>query len=486
MNDANPWTDWSADRASDGNFDRSLMSQELEMQLCGMFLAKVELLAHLPTDFRPDHMAFDETRKAFEAITAEAPSAAQGPIGARVAIALGNTPEARQLIADMMTAPVGYLPSLIAPYAARVTELYRRRQLLGVSIALRERTLDLTGTAPEAIISGVMSDLDNLLAAEPLATEAATLDQALDMALADAEEAATRGDPGGVKVGMPIVDSVYQGMGDGTLNILGGRPGMGKSALAMQWALEEALRARDDGAGGVFVQSLEMSAKQNGRRLLAYKAGVPIRDLKTGDIGFSRSLLARARQEIAGARMVIDETPRLTVPQITLRARAAARRFNGLRLLVVDHLHIIRPDDVSERNGMTAAVAKISHGLKALAKELSCPVLALAQLNRGVEGRDDKRPNLSDLRQSGDIEQDADTIAFVYRPEYYASKGDPEKRVNETVAQWQARVREHDEHKANLSGKAELIFEKVRDGEPRTVKLRFYGESTYFEEDRRQ
>jgi replicative DNA helicase len=274
----------------------------------------------------------------------------------------------------------------------------------------------------------------------------------------------------------------------GTLHILAARPGMGKSALGWQIAINAALACRDAGApGGVFVQSLEMGAGELGERALSAFGSIPGELLQRGQHQHFRSALAMAREELADLSLEIDETASLSMQQIAMRAREVHRKFGGLSLVLVDHLHIIAPDADGARrgNGPTQAVGEISRGLKKLSKDLRCPVLALAQLNRGVEARDDKRPGLSDLRQSGDIEQDADSVVFLYRPEYYLPKDAPEQKVGETLIAWQARVRDYDEQKARLAGKAEAIFEKVRGGRPQIARLRWEAETTSFIDETR-
>ena len=166
---------------------------------------------------------------------------------------------------------------------------------------------------------------------------------------------------------------------------------------------------------------------------------------------------------------------------IALRARGFKRR-HGLGLLVVDHLHIVATDAATTRMGATWAVGQVSNGLKRLAKELEIPVLALAQLNRGVEGREDKRPTMGDLRQAGDIEQDAEAIMLLYRAEYYLPKSPPERTEKMSAMQYEAATAAYYDARERLAGKAEVICDKVRDGSPATVPLLFDGARTCFRE----
>ena len=162
-------------------------------------------------------------------------------------------------------------------------------------------------------------------------------------------------------------------------------------------------------------------------------------------------------------------------------ARLAQRR-HGVGLVTIDHLQIAKAAEADLRNGSTAMVTGISHAAKYMAKRLGCPVLLLSQLNRAVEIRDDHRPALSDLRQSGAIEEDADVVAFVHRPELHISKAPPERKEGEAGDRYDKRISEWRDHKSKLSGVAELIIEKLRDGEPQTVRLRFDGPTTTFSE----
>ncbi len=247
------------------------------------------------------------------------------------------------------------------------------------------------------------------------------------------------------------------------------------SAIGHQMALAAARQGV-----GVLEISLEMSGAELGRRALSAASGVPLGLLKRGRHGAFTHQIIQARRNLANLPVTIEDGGGLTAAMIALKARQAQRR-HGLGLIMVDHLHIVRPDDGDARQGATWAVGRISGAMKRLAKEFACPVLLLAQLNRGVEGRDDKRPGLSDLRQSGDIEQDADAVGFVYRAEYYLAR-EPEMLATETREQFGNRRTKWEHARQDAAGKADLIFAKVRDGAPGTVPLLFHGETTSFSE----
>jgi replicative DNA helicase len=225
-----------------------------------------------------------------------------------------------------------------------------------------------------------------------------------------------------------------------------------------------------------------MSAVQLGRRVLSGAAGVSVVDLKRGRIEGRVEALTRARHELNGLPLWIEDAGGQNLPAIRQKARAAQRRYGHLALIWVDHLQIVIPDEADRRNGGTQAVGRVSNALRDLAKEFDCPVLCLSQLNRALLQRDDKRPNLGDLRQAGDIEQDADVVMFLHRPEMFLAKKEPESTGAETPEKYERRVDEWRRKKQELHGKAELICEKVRDGDPSTVELIFEGSTTSFRE----
>lgn len=232
---------------------------------------------------------------------------------------------------------------------------------------------------------------------------------------------------------------------------------------------------------GVLELSLEMSATQLGRRALCAASGVSLFNMKTGYISNEHGVrLVAARKELAGLPLTIDDAGGQTPAMIAAKARAAKRK-HGLGLLMIDHLNLMRAEESDARHGGTWATGRASNTVLQIAKDCACPVLLLAQLNRGPESRDDKRPTLSDLRQAGDIEQDAYAVGFVYRPEYYLG-GEPEQKDGEAPGKYRDRIAEWETRKRELAGVAELIWAKVRDGEPGTDRLTFHGPTTSFGE----
>jgi len=285
----------------------------------------------------------------------------------------------------------------------------------------------------------------------------------------------------GVPTRLTDVDEKLGGLQPSDLIILAGRPSMGKTALAVTMAANAAdTRAVGPDAEGlaqpnytVALFSLEMSAEQLAMRLLAAEANFSSDDLRRGKLkedDFGE--VVRASQTLAGRPLYIDDTPALSIGAIRTRARRLKRR-RGLSLVVVDYLQLVRPLTSSGQTNRVQEIAEITQGLKAIAKELNVPVLALSQLSRAVEQREDKRPQLSDLRESGAIEQDADVVMFVYRDEYYQERAEPKKRDDENDERYAQRYEAWTKRYEECRGIAELNIAKQRNGPIGSIKLLF-------------
>jgi replicative DNA helicase len=285
----------------------------------------------------------------------------------------------------------------------------------------------------------------------------------------------------GVPTSLIDLDDKLGGLQPSDLVILAGRPSMGKTALAITIAANAAAAravgpdagdlAGDTYAVGVF--SLEMSAEQLAMRLLSAQAELSSDDLRRGklrDMDFKK--VVQASQDLAGRPLFIDDTPALSVAALRTRARRLKRR-HGLSLLVVDYLQLVRPANSSPQANRVQEIAEITQGLKAIAKELNIPVLALSQLSRAVEQREDKRPQLSDLRESGAIEQDADVVMFVYRDEYYQERSEPKQRPEETRERYEERYQGWQKRYEESRGIADLIIAKQRNGPIGSIRLSF-------------
>lgn len=346
------------------------------------------------------------------------------------------------------------LPSAanIRKYAEIVRERSIRRMLIAMSdeiatAAFGERSaLDVLAMAQERVFR--MGDEGSRGTTGPQ-----DLQDLAVRVLEEAQDAAERGAPdvAGLSTGFTDLDRKLSGMQGGQLIVLAARPSMGKTAFAMNIAEHVAVAA----GLPVLVFSMEMDSIQLARRILASNGRLRSHALRTGQLHDAEwARLSDAVERLRSATVFIDETAALSMAEVQLRSRRQARICGKLGLVVVDYLQLMSGAG-SEENRATA-IGEISRGLKALAKELQCPVIALSQLNRSVESRTDKRPMMSDLRESGAIEQDSDVILFIYRDDYY--NADTEN-----------------------PGVAEIIIGKQRDGPTGTVELAWLAPLTKFD-----
>ncbi len=285
----------------------------------------------------------------------------------------------------------------------------------------------------------------------------------------------------GVPCGLKGLDDKLGGLQPSDLLILAGRPSMGKTALAVTMAANAAAQA----ARGLDAQalkhrnyvvavfSLEMSAEQLAMRLLAAEAQIGSDELRRGELNDEQfRKVVRASTDLSARPMFIDDTPALSIAALRTRARRLQRQ-HGLSLIVVDYLQLLRGTGNYSQGNRVQEVGEITQGLKAMAKELYVPVLALSQLSRAVESRDDKRPQLSDLRESGTIEQDADVVMFVYRDDYYQERAEPKQRPDEGLERFQERYNSWFQRFQETKNKADVIIAKQRNGPIGTVHLQF-------------
>ena len=285
----------------------------------------------------------------------------------------------------------------------------------------------------------------------------------------------------GVPTGLLGLDEKLAGLQPSDLIIVAGRPSMGKSALGVTIAANAATsmvngkddeRSKEDRqAVGIF--SLEMSAEQIGMRLLSAEARIGSDDLRRGELREEDwPRVVAASQALAARPLYIDDTPALTIGALRSRSRRLMRT-HGLSLLVVDYLQLLRGNASYSQSNRVQEVSEITQGLKAIAKELNVPVMALSQLSRAVESREDKRPLLSDLRESGSIEQDADVVMFIYREEYYLSRSEPQLRESEKQEDFQRRYANWIEASERAHNRADVIIAKQRNGPIGPVQVQF-------------
>jgi len=276
----------------------------------------------------------------------------------------------------------------------------------------------------------------------------------------------------GVPTGLTDIDDRLGGLHKSDLIIIAGRPSMGKTALATNIAFNAASKLQESGKKStVAFFSLEMSSEQLSTRILAEQSRIKSNDIRRGKISDEQfDKFIETSKNISELPLYIDETPAISIAAVSNRARRIKRLF-GLEMIVVDYIQLMR-GPTNNANNRVQEISEITQGLKAIAKELSVPVLALSQLSRAVEQRDDHKPLLSDLRESGSIEQDADVVMFVYRAAYYLERKEPQAATVEH-AEWQAKMSE-------IAHLAQIIIAKQRHGPTGNVDLEFEGMFTKF------
>jgi replicative DNA helicase len=381
----------------------------------------------------------------------------------------------------------------VLDYARNIRDLHLRRQLidLGGDVVNRAYAFDLETGAVQQIETAEQS-LFNLATSGQAEGGLRPFTQSLNAAIDMAQQAFKRSSHvTGVTTGLIDLDRKLGGLHKSDLVILAGRPSMGKTALATKIAFKaaEALKMGHDDAGKdvaiegarVAFFSLEMSAEQLATRLLSEETEIASDKIRRGDVrGDDFPKFVEVSQRLARLELYIDDTPALSVSALRTRARRL-QRTKGLELIVIDYLQLMSSSPGVTPENRVQEISAITRGLKSLAKELNVPVLALSQLSRAVEQREDKRPQLSDLRESGTIEQDADVVMFVYREQYYHERGEPQKRADESDEKFNDRYAKWQEHGAAIHNIAEVIIGKQRHGPIGSVKLMFDGTYTKFD-----
>ena len=361
-------------------------------------------------------------------------------------------------------------------YSKLIYDLFVKRELIKIS----ENTIDLAkrneiDNNGQKIIEQSEKSLFDLAEKGAFASSLIKFDDALKMTI-DMASSAYKNEEGivGVPTGLRDLDDRLGGLHKSDLVIIAGRPSMGKTALATNIAFNAAKKIQETGKkSSVAFFSLEMSSEQLSTRILAEQSRIKSNDIRRGKISeeqFDKFL--ETSKNIADLPMFIDETPAISIAALSNRARRI-KRIHGLELVVVDYIQLMTAVN-SRKDGRVQEISEITQGLKALAKELSVPVLALSQLSRAVEQRDNNKPQLADLRESGSIEQDADVVMFVYREAYYLERKEPRPATVE-YAEWQAKMGE-------VSNMAEIIVGKQRHGPTGNVFLEFEAMFTKFKD----
>ena len=361
-------------------------------------------------------------------------------------------------------------------YSKVIHEMYLRRELILISDQLSSETLNTKEQSAENIIESTEKSLFDLAERGSFTQSFLKFNQALDQTI-EMATLAMKNDKGivGVPTGLTDLDEKLGGLHKSDLIIIAGRPSMGKTALATNIAYHAAqtLMGRQEKSSVAFF-SLEMSSEQLSTRILSEQAKIKSDDIRRGKVTEEEiNRYIETSRNIYNLPLFIDETPAITIATLSNRARRIKRLF-GLNLIVVDYIQLMRANASNRNDSRVQEISEITQGLKALAKELSVPVLALSQLSRSVEQRDDKQPQLSDLRESGSIEQDADVVMFVYREAYYLERKQP-KLGSIEHAEWQSKMND-------VNGLADIILGKQRHGPTGTVKVEFEGIYTKFKD----
>ena len=460
-------------------------SIEAEQQLLGGLLNNNDLYYSLEDKVDPQHFYDPVHSRIFEIISTRIKD---GKLASAVTVntfltedeglkELGGSSYLAQLMAGSVAS------SAIKDYSKLVYDLAIRRELiiLGQEISSRAQSIKVDEQPEEQIILAEQN-LYKIGDSGKSETGFKSFLKALGEAVQVANAAHHRdGNLAGISTGFIDLDKKMGGLHSSDLIILAGRPSMGKTSLATNIAYNIAKSfKKNDNADGtsetvnggiVGFYSLEMSAEQLAARILSETAEIPSEQIRRGDMTESEfRRFVEAAKSIESSPLFIDDTPALTIAQLASRARRL-KRTHGLDALIIDYLQLVRAG--SSRDNRVNEISEITQGLKAIAKELNIPVIALSQLSRQVENRDDKRPQLADLRESGSIEQDADVVLFVYREEYYKEREKPSDHDLEKMAIWQ-------EEMDRLHGRAELILGKQRHGPIGTVELSFEGKYTRF------
>jgi replicative DNA helicase len=382
-------------------------------------------------------------------------------------------------------------------YGRTIYDLFLRRQLieLGEDIVndAYEPEIDSPATGQIETAEQRLYDLSN---SGELERGFVSLGEASRLALESAEEAFRRDSHVvGVTTGLRDLDNKLGGLHPSDLLILAGRPAMGKSALAANIAFNaaEAYEERVDENGRTITEgghvlffSLEMSAEQLAARILSEQARISSDAIRRGDItseDFNR--LVVASQKLHRLPLYIDDSPGLSISGLRTRARRLKRQ-KKLHMIVIDYLQLLQGSPGRRADNRVQEISEITRGLKMLAKELDVPVLALSQLSRQVEQREDKRPQLADLRESGSIEQDADVVMFIFREEYYLEKGQPIQGLDEAQEKFSNRSEQWAERLEHVRNTASVIIAKQRHGPVGTIDLYFEGRFTHFDDLDRQ
>ena len=370
---------------------------------------------------------------------------------------------------------------IVKDYAEIILELFNKRELIRIaqSIFLNSKKLDYEKSSSE-LIEETEAQLFALSENKKFeSNRLIAFSESVKLAMTSANIAhENKGKLSGISSGFLALDDLLGGLHKSDLIILAGRPSMGKTALATNVAYNAASN-KNEGKSVAFF-SLEMSAEQLANRILAEQATLSSDQIRRGKLNkddFSK--LSQVSKEISSNKLFIDDTPAINVSTLRTRARRLKRKLNTeLGLIVVDYLQLMRGSKKYENR--VQEISEITQGLKSVSKELDVPILALSQLSRAVEQREDKRPHLADLRESGTIEQDADVVMFIYRQEYYEERSEPKSSGTESSISFHERYLKWQENLKRCKNIADVIIAKQRHGPIGSLQLHFEAKYTKF------
>ena len=454
------------------------MNIEAEQALLAALLTSNSVYERISDFLKPEHFYDDVNGKIFEAIAkllennqlADPLTLKNYFLQKDEIAAIGGE---RYLIELAKNSPI---LSNTTEYGKLIYDLYQRREILKISdeITNEANSFDLESNASQ-IIEKAEVKLYNLSSTGEANQDFKKFSMSLVEAINSAESAYKReGQLSGIPTGFTDLDQLLGGFHKTDLLILAGRPSMGKTALATNIAFKmvKAKSMDDENKKNIIgFFSLEMSSEQLATRILAEDSSISSEKIRRGQLNSNDfQKIVKSSQVLGDLSLYIDDSPNLSISALRTRARRLKRKY-GLDAIVIDYLQLIRPS-LSRPDNRVLEIAEMTRNLKSLAKELSIPVLCLSQLSRQVEQRDDKRPQLSDLRESGAIEQDADVVMFIYREEYYTERKEPSPGT-EDYQKWQEKM-------AKIHNVAEVLVAKQRHGPIGKVNLHFEGSTTKF------
>ena len=376
-------------------------------------------------------------------------------------------------------------------YGKIIYDLYVKRNLVGIARNIINETSSNNDKLAENLIENAENDLYNLSQTGNSERSFINFSNALQGAVDIISEAYKRdGKIAGVPTGFKDLDNKLGGLHKSDLIIIAGRPSMGKTALGTNIAFNCAIKYQEEkdefenkkiiDGGKVAFFSLEMSSEQLATRILAEQTKIPGDKMRKAELNKNDfNKIAKTSTKLENLNLIIDDNPVLTIPILRSRARRL-KRLHDINLIIIDYLQLMSSSSNNKNDGRVQEISEITRGLKSIAKELNIPIIALSQLSRQVEQREDKRPLLSDLRESGTIEQDSDVVMFIYRESYYLERLEPIRKSEEDDLKYNERVSRWQQLTNDNYNKAEIIIAKQRHGPIGSIKMQFDANYTKF------